>query len=137
VTLDAGDYRALAEFRHEIRRFLVFSEEAARGAGIEPRQHQLLLQIAGLSPDVRPTIGTLAARLMIQKHSAVELVDRTEALGLVVRSRSPEDRREVLVSVTPAGHALLARLTRAHRDELRTAAPALVDALQAVMGRIA
>lgn len=136
MALEAGDFRALAEFRYEIRRFMAFSEEAARAAGVEARQYQLMLQVAGLPPDVRPTIGSLATRLHIQKHSAVELVDRTEALGLVVRSRSPEDRREVLVSLTPAGHAMLDRLARAHREELRSAAPALIEALQAVMGRI-
>ena len=42
------NYKAMAEFRYQIRRFLRFSENAARQAGIEPQQHQLLLAVKGL-----------------------------------------------------------------------------------------
>ena len=61
------DYRALAEFRHHIRRFLRFSEDAARAAGLEPQQHQLLLAIRGLPQGTEPSIGELAERL----HSSI------------------------------------------------------------------
>ena len=127
VTL--AEYRALAEFRQTLRRFYTFSAEAARAGGLEPQQHQLLLLLRGLPGGAEATIGALAARLGIRHHSAVELVDRMEAHGLVRRARGASDRRRVLVRLAPRGHGLLLRLTLAHRAELRSTGPALVRAL--------
>ncbi|HZR80840.1 MAG TPA: MarR family winged helix-turn-helix transcriptional regulator [Candidatus Binatia bacterium] len=132
-TLTDGEYRALAGFRHELRRFLGFSEKVARRAGLEPRQHQLLLTVRGLPADRRPTIGEIADRLHVRHHSAVELVDRMEARGLVRRHRDAADRRQVLVRLTRRGDRLLTRLSLSHRAELRAVAPALLDALTAVV----
>ena len=36
MTITADDYRALADFRYEIRKFLIVSERIARGAGSSP-----------------------------------------------------------------------------------------------------
>src|SRR5262245_39450189 len=94
-SISRRDYEALAEVRYQIRRFLNFSEAAARAAGIEPQQHQLLLAIKGLPAGMAPTIRACAERLQIQHHSAVELVNRTEQQGLVLRQPSAEDRRAV------------------------------------------
>ena len=128
------DYTALARFRLELRGFLHFSERAAHAAGIEPQQHQLLLALKGLpTPDEPPTVGNLAAWLAIQHHSAVELVDRAVARGLVSREHDPRDRRRVLVQLTPHGQALLDRLSVMHHHELQTTAPALLTALRQVL----
>ena len=70
-TLTLSDYKSLAELRYQIRCFLSFSEQAARAAGLEPRQHQLMLSLKGLPRDSRPTIGELAERL--QKESSGDL----------------------------------------------------------------
>ena len=94
-----ADYRALAAFRYEIRRFLAFSEQAARAAGIEPQQHQLLLAVEGLPVDRQPTIGAIAERLCVQPHTAVALVDKLEARGFVRHERATSDRRNVLLSL--------------------------------------
>lgn len=126
------DYRSLAEVRYQIRRFLHFSEQAARATGLEPHQHQLLLAVRSQG---QPSIRFLAERLQIQHHSAVELVDRLAERGLVVRSRAPSDRRQVLVQLTPRGEAELEKLTACHLAELRENGPALVDALGAVIRR--
>jgi len=133
AALNATDYRALAEFRYQIRRFLGFSERAARQSGLEPRQHQLLLALKGLPENVEPTIGELAQRLQVEHHSAVEMVDRLQQRRLVVRLRDETDKRRVLVQLTPRGEALLRALALSHRTELRAAAPALVQALDALM----
>ena len=133
LALTPFDYQSLAEFRYQIRRFLRFSEEAARKAGIEPRQHQLLLAIKGMPEGVRPRIRELADRMQIQHHSAVELINRLEGRGLVRRERAQEDRREVLLALTPRGEKVLAELAVHHHDELRSAAPGLVAALRRVM----
>ena len=134
LTLD--DYQSLAELRHQIRRFLHFSEKAAKTAGLEPRQHQLLLALKGLPQGVRPRIGELAERLHIQHHSTVELVNRLAGRGFVRRRRGGQDRREVLLSLTPKGERVLRDLSIYHRQELRNAGPALVAALRRVMSGI-
>jgi DNA-binding MarR family transcriptional regulator len=131
--LALSDYQALAELRYQIRLFLRFSEEAARKMSLEPQQHQLMLALKGLPPGIRPTIGTLAERLQIQHHSAVELVNRLSAGGLVRRNRSGEDRRQVLLGLTPKGEKVLRELSIGHKAELRSQGPALVAALERAM----
>jgi DNA-binding MarR family transcriptional regulator len=131
--LKATDYHTLADFRYQIRRFLHFSENAARHAGLEPQHHQLILAIKGAPGNVEPRIGYLADRLQIHHHSAVELVDRLARRGLIRRLRSEQDRREVHVRLTAKGERLLKELTLYHRDELRTAAPALASTLGKIM----
>lgn len=129
------DYQALAEFRYQLRRFQHFSEEAAREAGLEPQQHQLLLALKGNAGDSEPRIAYLAERLQIQHHSAVELVDRSVKKGLITRSRGGEDRREVHVQLTAKGERILGQLTVHLRAELQSAAPALVATLRRLTRR--
>lgn len=112
-------YRALAEFRYQIRRFLHFSEQAARTAGLEPRQHQLLLALKGLPAGEAATIQVIAERLQLRHHSTVELVDRLETRGLVRRRRNPKDRRQVFIDLTVRGEAILRQLSVHHLTELR------------------
>lgn len=131
--LSPEQYRDLAEFRRQIRRFLHFSEATAAGFGVEPQQHQLLLTVQGLPADVNPTVREIASRLFIQHHSAVELVNRLEKRGAVKRQPGEHDRREVRVRLTASGRALLRRLALAHRDELERTGPELARSLQAVL----
>jgi DNA-binding MarR family transcriptional regulator len=133
--ITVADYRALAAFRHEIRKFLAFSEQAARGAGIEPQQHQLLLAVRGLPRALRPTIGVVAERLCVRHHTAVALVDKLEGGGLIRRERSAEDRREVLLRLTRAGDALLRTLSSLHHEQLQAAGPQVIRALQKILAR--
>jgi len=132
-SLTSADYQSLAKLRYYIRRFLHFSEQAARKARLEPRQHQLILALKGLPAGTRPKIGELAERLQIQHHSAVELVNRLAARGYVRRHRGGEDRREVLLSLTPKGEKILRELSLHHKAELRMQGPALVAALKRAM----
>ena len=132
-TLTLADYASLAELRYQIRRFLHFSEQASRMAGLEPRQHQLMLALKGLPTNVRPRIGEMAERLQVRHHSAVELVNRLSAGGYVRRHRGGEDGREVLLSLTPKGEKVLRDLSLHHRAELRMRGPALIEALRRVI----
>jgi len=131
--LTLSDYQALAEFRYQIRRFLHFSERAVKGAGLERGQYQLMLAIKGMPAGVRPRIRELAERMQILHHSAVELVNRLETGGYVRRDRAQDDRREVLLELTPKGEKVLSELALHHHEELRSAGPALVGALRRVM----
>jgi DNA-binding MarR family transcriptional regulator len=127
------DYHALAEFRYDIRRFLNFSEGTVHAAGIEPQQHQAMLAIKGLPAHRVATISVLAERLLIQHHSAVELVNRLEAKGLIRRARGIADRREVVLTLSARGEKVLKHLTQPHRAELQSAAPKLIRALTAAI----
>lgn len=128
--LTLADYQALSEFRYQIRRFLRFSEQAARAAGIEKQQYQFMLQIKGMPAGMRPRIRDLANRLEIQHHSAVELINRLESHGFVRRERGTDDRREVLLALTPKGERVVSELAMHHHEQLQFAGPRLVAALQ-------
>jgi len=127
-----SDYRSLAEFRHHIRRYLEFSDHAARAAGIEPQQYQLLLAIKGMPESDTPTVGALSSQLRVRHHSTVELIDRAERNELVTRTRSGS---VVMVGLSRKGERLLERVVAKRLKELRVAGPALVDALQNLIGR--
>ena len=130
--VSAADYRRLAEVRHQIRLFLRFSERAAREAGVEPAQHQLLLAVRGHPDRSEPSIGDLAERLQLRHHSVVELVDRLQRRGLVARRRAAADARRVAVRLTRRGAGVLRELSRHHLAELRSRGPALVRELEAL-----
>ena len=117
--LDEADYRALAAFRAELRRFLRFSEEAARLAGVTPQQHQVLLAVRGHPGPDGPSVSDLADALGLRLNSTTELVARTAAAGLLTRTTDEGDRRRTLCHLTPAGDDVLGHLTTEHRTELR------------------
>jgi len=132
VEVSQQQIRALAEFRHRIREFVHFSEQAARSAGVEPQQHQLMLAIKAMEPEPA-SIRDLAERLQLRHHSAVGLVDRLERSGLVRRARSDADRRSAQISLTPKGSRILHKLSVHHREELKSAAPALIESLTFIL----
>jgi DNA-binding MarR family transcriptional regulator len=122
----------LAEFRFELRRFLHFSECAALDAGLQPQQHQLLLQVAGAPETTTVTIAYAAERLELKHNSAVELVDRSEREGLLERVVDASDKRRVLLRISRKGRQILGHLAHDHARELNELAPRLVGALERV-----
>jgi DNA-binding MarR family transcriptional regulator len=132
--ISLGQFRALSEFRYQIRKFQHFSEKAARALGLEPQQHQLLLAIKGFDGKTHgPTIGYLAERLQVRHHSAVELVDRMQTNGMVLRRASEHDRRQVIVALSESGEQILKELSAQHVAEIQQVGPTLVTALQKVL----
>ncbi len=93
----------------------------------------MLLALKGLRDNQRPTISFLAERLLLKHHSAVELIDRLVDKGSVVRRHSPEDRREVLIEITPAGEQMLQTLSELVWQELAVSGPELARSLAAVL----
>lgn len=126
--ISGSDYATLADFRFAIREFLHFSEGQAARAGLAPQQHQALLAMRAAPADL--TVGELADRLLLKPHSASGLIDRLHALGLADREESPDDRRRILVRLTPKARHLLEGLTEAHRDELVRMRPLLAGLLE-------
>jgi len=131
--MTSAEFRALAEFRYQIRIFLNGSGEAARRAGLEPQQYVMLLALRCLPPDREASIRELAERMQLRHHSVVELADRLERRSFLRRERSRTDKRRVLLRLTPRGELVLTRLAKQRFEELQTAAPALVRALTAVI----
>lgn len=127
------NFKAMAELRYQIRRFLRFSENAARQAGIEPQQHQLLLAVRGLPEGLKPTIGVLAERMQLQHHSTVELIDRLVDRGFLCRLRATDDRRQVLIKLTHDGEEFLKKLSLHHLQELQSVGPTFVTVLQSLI----
>ena len=127
------NYPAIADFRYAIRRFLNFSADAAREAGLEPQQYQLLLALKGLPPSEAPTIGALAARMLIRHHSAVELVNRLETHRLIRRSHNPNDHREVFLQLRTRGERMVQKIASEHWAELQTAGRELIVTLENIL----
>jgi DNA-binding MarR family transcriptional regulator len=123
--IDKEEYEALFGFRYALRRFLRFSEQGARAAGLTAQQHQLLLAVKGQPGRDWASISDLAEALQIRHHAAVGLVDRCERAQLVQRTPHPGDRRQVRVLLTEKGEAVLARLSARNLRELRTLQHAL------------
>jgi DNA-binding MarR family transcriptional regulator len=124
------DYQALARFRYELRKFLAFSETAARKEKLTPQQHQALLSIKGFSHNKPVSVGELAKLLLIRHHTAVELMDRMTKLGLIARAADPSDGRRILVRLTAKGERRLRKLSKIHFEELSATGEALAEMLQ-------
>ncbi len=125
MTLTQSDFEHLLELRTGLRRFLRWSEDQARAAGLTPAKHQLLLAVRGHPDPAGPTIGELADYLVLRHHSAVGLVDRAVADGLVRRGPDPDNKSVVRVTLTEAGATKLEMLAEAHLEELAHLAPTM------------
>ncbi len=133
--ITSGEYRALAELRYRIRLFLREGDATAHEGGLEPQQYQMLLAIRGLEDGELATIGTLAEKLAIKHHSAVELIDRLEKHGYVRRLRDKEDRRQVHVMLLTRGEKALAGVVKERISELRATGAALVRTIETILDR--
>jgi len=122
----------LADFRHHLRLFLLFSEKAAARFNLQPQQHQLLLQIAGVREGVQASVGYATERLGLRHNTVVELSKRSEKSGLITRQHDAEDRRKVILKLTSRGKRILAALSDDHARELNELAPQLIEALSAL-----
>jgi len=109
----------LAQFRYALRKFLRFSENAARRCGVTPQQHQLLLGIQGFTGRGLATVSELAEFLQEYQHSVIGLIERAEQNGLVRRTQDAANCRVVNVALSPEGKRTLLRLTRLHCHEAK------------------
>ena len=113
------DYTALLRLRTRLRHFDQWSRAEAEAHGLTHAQHQLLLAVRGYDGHpAGPTIGDVAELLLVKHHTAGELVDRTQSLGLVDRVRDPEDHRRVRLRLTRRGDRVLRELTEVHLEEI-------------------
>lgn len=133
--LTDAEYQALAEFRYKLRKFMSFSEKAARDHGLASSQHQLLLAVRGHEAmGTAPDIGTLAEWLQLRANTVSELVDRAVAANLVERTIDTEDKRRTLVTTTEPARATLEELTLTHRQEIQRFRSDMANALHSLEG---
>jgi DNA-binding MarR family transcriptional regulator len=135
MRLTDADYEDLLTLRTGLRRFLRWSEQHAEEAGLTPAQHQLLLAIRGHSDRRGPTIGEVADYLLLRHQSAVGLIDRADAAGLVERVRDAEDHRLVRLQLTATGTKRLEALSAPHLEELQRLARKLPGVWRGLMPR--
>jgi DNA-binding MarR family transcriptional regulator len=135
--ISTAEYRALAELRYLIRRFVSEGDTVARAEGLEPQQYLFLLTVRGLPEGEEATIRTLADRLALKHHSVVELIDRLETHGYVRRTRGREDRRRVLVSLLPRGERMLEQVALHRINELRATGHELVRTIDQLLEKTA
>jgi DNA-binding MarR family transcriptional regulator len=133
MRLTDADYEDLLTLRTGLRRFLRWSEQQSEEAGLTPAQHQLLLAVRGHSDPRGPTIGEVADYLLLRHHSAVGLIDRADAAGLVERVRDPEDHRLVRLQLTATGTKRLEGLSAQHLEELQRLARKLPSVWRGLM----
>ena len=129
--LSDGDYRRLADFRYELRRFLDFSANAAACEGLTAQQHQALLAIRG-NANPPSSVGYLGQRLRIRPNTAAELAQRLEQAGFITRTENESDRRAMDLELTPEGKRRLEALTLAHRRELSQLRPVVMELLESL-----
>jgi DNA-binding MarR family transcriptional regulator len=125
MSLEQSDFEQLLVLRTGLRRFLRWSERQAQAAGLTPAQHQLLLAIKGHPDPAGPTVGEVADYLVLRHHSAVELIDRAAAAGLVKRKRDASNNSAVRITLTRSGLMKLDALTETHLQELAHLAPTM------------
>lgn len=116
-----AEFARLLEFRDGLRRFTHWSERQAKQAGLTGAQYQLLLALRGHG--YPPSVGEVAAHLLLRHHSVVELADRAERLGLIRRVADGDDQRVVRLELTEEGSERLAVLAATHLEELSRLRP--------------
>ena len=124
MALDPEQIKGLSGFRHGLRRFLSASEAISRAAGVTQQQYQALLAIKATDHG-EMTMKDLAETLLLTHHAAVQLVDRLTKAGCAQRTQSQEDRRVVLLTLTPQGDDLVNELAERHLEEMLRQEPAL------------
>jgi len=125
MPLRQSDFEHLLQLRTGLRRFLRWSEEQTKAAGLTPARHQLLLAIKGHPDPAGPTIGEIADYLVLRHHSAVELIDRAAGDGLVQRNPDADSKSVVRVTLTPVGSAKLDALAETHLQEIAHLVPTM------------
>jgi DNA-binding MarR family transcriptional regulator len=134
MLLSKRQFERIAAFRHTLRRFLRHSERAVRDQGVTPQQYHLILAIKGFPKRNFASVGELAEQLQRNHHTVVELINRTEKLGLVKRRPGTEDRRQVFIELTVKGERMLERLVQQHRAEYRILHSSLTTLMESRVG---
>lgn len=119
--LDQAELRSIVGYPLRRAQTLVYQDYARTVGELDTRPAEyaalcLILHNPGLSQ------GVMAQAMGIDRSGAVKLLDALESRGLVIRMRSPADRRSYALMPTKAGENLFADLRRlVHESDRRVA----------------
>lgn len=99
---------AIAHARFVIRRAMRIADEEARKRGLEPLQHQVLLQVYGTSEPL--SIRAIADRMDVVPTFASRLVKNLEDMGYISRRPAEHDKRVSYIEATEQGIDLLRQI---------------------------
>ena len=92
--------------------------------GLQPGEFDLLATLRRSGPPYELTAGALTASSMVTSGAITYRIDRLVAKGLVTRDVDPNNRRSVLIALTPAGRELVDTAVVDHyRNENRLLSP--------------
>ncbi len=116
-------FRLVADWRATLRDFMSASKDILKKHEVTSMQYQTLLAIRVSDEPEGLSMNGLAAYLGVRHNSAVGLINRLEAHGLVLRARSQRDRRVAHLRLTEEGENVLEVLAEAHGQELNRIRP--------------
>jgi DNA-binding MarR family transcriptional regulator len=102
-------FQGIAQARFVIRKCFRIVDEQARQAGLDPLEHQAMLQIYGSAEQSLP-VSRLAERLDVSIAFASKLAKGLERAGYAARKQGSADQRVTNVAITSAGRELLHRI---------------------------
>lgn len=106
----------IAQARYVIRRIFRLVDEEAKKTGLDPLEHQTLIQVCGSNEFL--TISGLAERLDIVSTVASRLVNQLEAKQLIMRHKASWDKRVTTVEATDRARTLLAEIDNSVHSEV-------------------
>ena len=133
---DSPEQEAYLALWRTYDRLRAFEDDLFARFEVTAQQYNLLRLLAAESPEAVPA-SRLLGRLVSKAPDITRMLDRLESRGLLTRSRCGEDRRAVLVAITPAGEALLGDITApladCHDRQLGHLRPTELEALIALL----
>lgn len=107
-----GYVYGIAEARYVIRKVFRIVDEEAKKMGLDPLEHQALLQIYGAGPQLL-TVSGLGDRLDVASAFASRVVRSLDEKGLVVRRADASDKRITKLEITESGRDLVKSIDEA------------------------
>jgi DNA-binding MarR family transcriptional regulator len=123
----------LRSLRRIIRAVDLYSRRLLAEHGLSSPQLICLRQLAAQGP---LTSGQLAAQVNLSPATLSGILDRLEARGLIKRARQAQDKRRVVVEISPEGAALAAKAPSSLQDNFLRELRALAPAEQAEISRV-
>lgn len=131
---------SLATVRELVRAYQAFSsysESFVRQYDLTPAQFDVIATL-GNTPGL--SMGDIGEKTLITKGTLTGVVDRLEKKGIVNREVPPENRRSVIVSLTPEGNELFGQVFPAHiadiHQHLGTVDTSEMELMQVLLKRL-